>query len=209
MLTLTSNVDGFKPILIKGGKLKSINQYYNKEKARLQSNLQLQYKDRFTSNRIDKLTRTRNNRIEDSLHKISKYVKDLCLEHNVSRVVIGLNKDWKQEINIGSVNNQNFVNIPHSKLINLIRYKLEEIGVVLIVREESYTSKCSSFDLEEIKKQETYKGKRTKRGLFKTSKGLYLNADVNGSLNIIRKEFGDAAMPADRGLILNPVSVRI
>lgn len=209
LLTLTSNVDGFKPILIKGGKLKSINQYYNKEKARLQSNLQLQYKDRFTSNRIDKLTKTRNNRIEDSLHKISKYIKDLCLEHNVSKVVIGLNKDWKQEINIGSVNNQNFVNIPHSKLINLIRYKLEEIGVILIVREESYTSKCSSFDLEEIKKHETYKGKRTKRGLFKTSKGLYLNADVNGSLNIIRKEFGDAAMPADRGLILNPVSVRI
>lgn len=209
LLTLTSNMDGFTPILIKGGKLKSINQYYNKKKSDLQSKLQLQYSNRHTSNRINKLTVKRNNKINDSLHNISFYVRKVCLEYNVSKVVIGLNKEWKQEINIGSKNNQNFVSIPHTKLIEMLKYKLEELGVLVIVREESYTSKCSSFDFEEIKKHEEYKGKRVKRGLFRTESGLYLNSDVNGGLNIIRKEFGDAAMPTDRGLILNPISVRI
>ena len=106
-------------------------------------------------------------------------------------IVIGYNQGWKNEINISKKNNQNFVNIPYAKLIDLIHYKAEENGIRVIMVKEEYTSKCSSLDKEEIKKHETYVGKRVKRGLFKTLAGLEINADVNGSLNILRKVIED------------------
>lgn len=210
LMSLTSNKAGFQPLLINGRQLKSINQYYNKEKARLQSLLK---DNTYTSNRINKLTIKRNNKIHYLLHKSSKYVKDICISNNISKVVIGLNKLWKTEVNIGTKNNQNFVNIPHSKLINILKYKLEESGIELIVREESYTSKCSFLDGETIGKSDNYAGNRIKRGLFRSSEGILINSDINGSFNILRKEFTDVIyeniVPSDRGLILNPLSIDI
>ena len=114
------------------------------------------------------------------------------VSNGVATVVIGHNKEWKQDINIGKSNNQKFVQIPHSMFINILKYKCELEGITVIIREESYTSKCSFFDNEEICKHTEYKGKRIKRGLFRTSSGRFVNADLNGALNILRKEIPNA-----------------
>ena len=114
------------------------------------------------------------------------------VSNNVSVIVIGHNKEWKQDINIGKVNNQNFVQIPYNQFINMITYKSELEGIKVIQREESYTSKCSFLDNELICKHETYQGNRIKRGLFRTSTGRLINADLNGALNILKKEIPNA-----------------
>lgn len=169
--------------IIDGKFLKSMNQYYNKKKAKLMSYV----KDKGVSNRIIRLTSKRNNKINDYLHKASKYIIDYCLTNDVSEIVIGYNKDWKQKINIGKVNNQKFVSIPFLSLINKIKYKAELEGINVILQEESYTSKCSFIDNETVKKHNAYSGRRITRGLFKTNGGRLINADINGALNIIRK----------------------
>lgn len=139
-----------------------------------------------------------------------------CVENNIGNIVIGLNRDWKQDINIGKVNNQKFVSIPHAKLIDQIRYKADTVGIKVVVREESYTSKASALDLDTVptydskKKNEVkFSGRRVKRGLYKTVKGYLLNADVNGAANILRKEIGDGwlrpALESIRALWTTPV----
>jgi putative transposase len=183
LMTLTSNV-GLQPLIINGRPLKSINQYYNKILSKLKSELP---KNVFKSLKINKLTYKRNLKIEDYLHNASKYVIDYCIKNELNTIIIGYNELWKQKSNMSKKNNQNFVSIPFYKLINMIEYKCKMNGLNVIKHEESYTSKCSSIDLELIKKQEVYLGKRIKRGLFKTKNGLIINADVNGSLNILRK----------------------
>ena len=107
----------------------------------------------------------------------------------VSKVIVGKNDCWKQDIKIGKRNNQTFVQIPHARLIDMLRYKLNLVGIELITVEESYTSKCSALDYEEVQKHDHYAGRRVKRGLFKTSKGILVNADINGAMNIMRKVF--------------------
>ena len=114
------------------------------------------------------------------------------VSNNVSVIVIGHNKEWKQDINIGKVNNQKFVQIPYNQFIDMITYKSELEGIKVIQREESYTSKCSFLDNESICKHETYQGNRIKRGLFRTSTGRLINADLNGALNILKKEIPNA-----------------
>ena len=114
------------------------------------------------------------------------------VSNGVSTVVIGHNKNWKQDINIGKANNQKFVQIPFCKFINMVKYKAQLNGIDVIQREESYTSKCSFLDNEEICKHEQYVGKRVKRGLFKSHDGRLINADLNGALNILRKEIPNA-----------------
>ena len=187
-----------------GKPLKAINQYYNKKKAILQSELRKKH-DKHWSNRLERLTEKRNDKVKDYLHKASRIVVDHFKTLKVSDVVIGYNKEWKQNINLGKKTNQKFVNIPHSKLIQMITYKSKLLGINVTCNEESYTSKCSSLDKEPIEKRETYVGIRAKRGLFISKTGLKINADVNGSLNIGRKVFGDAFVPADRGFLVNPV----
>ncbi len=140
-----------------------------------------------TSKRIEKLTLKRENKIHDYFHKSSRFIIDYCLEHKIKNIVIGYNEGWKQDINIGKVNNQKFVNIPYLKLIQMIEYKAEEVGIQVIRNEESYTSKCDALGLESLQKHSKYLGKRKKRGLFQSSKSKLLNADFNGSLNILRK----------------------
>lgn len=180
-----------KPILINGRPIKSINQFYNKKLALMQSSLSLIGK--FNSTRLRKLMDWCNEKISDYMHKASRFIINYCLDNRLGHIVIGKNDGWKQKVNIGKRNNQNFVDIPFDRLIQKIQYKAQLVGIQVTIVEESYTSKCSALDLEIISKHEdhAYSGKRVGRGLFKTACGLVINADVNGALNILRKIIGD------------------
>lgn len=201
-LLVTSNNFGLKPIVINGKLIKSLNQYYNKKRALLMSYIG----DKGTSNRLRNLDLKRNNKISDSLHKVSRFLINYCVANKIQNIVIGYNKSWKQKINIGKNNNQKFVNIPYLKLINMIIYKGEEVGIEVQLVKESYTSKVDSLALEKIKKHTSYKGKRIKRGLFRSSINQLINADVNGSINILRKVIGDSFVKKilDRGVGVTP-----
>jgi len=206
LASITTNQPGLNPILINGKIIKSINQYYNKALAKLKSNLKKNH-NKNSSNRTQRLNLKRNNKITDYLHKTSHFIIDYCIEHDIQNIVIGKNKEWKQNCNIGKVNNQKFISIPFEKLISQLSYKAELNSIKVILHEESYTSKCSALDLEPIKKHEKYIGKRVKRGLFKYSNGL-INADINGSLNILRKVIKDDFINLlDRGFVFNPILV--
>ena len=187
LATCSSNV--IEPFIIDGRRIKSINQFYNKYKAELQSSLE---KNKRTSKRIQHLTNKRNFKILNYLHKASKYIVNQAVSHSLNAIVIGYNKGWKQETKLSKKVNQNFVQIPFEKLINLISYKARLQGIQVFLQEESYTSQVSfiegdyipTFGKDDLKKNPS--GKRIKRGLYSSPKGL-LNADVNGSLNILRK----------------------
>ena len=194
-----------RPMIVNGRPLKSINQHYNKKKAKLQSLLK---NNKHTSNRISNLTIKRNNRINNYLHKASRIFINYLVSNDITDVVIGYNKEWKQGINIGRKNNQNFVNIPYYKLLNMITYKCELLGITVHITEESYTSKCSFLDNEDVCKHKEYKGKRIKRGLFKSSDERLINADINGALNILKKVIGkyqyDPIKVCSMPLVLQP-----
>ena len=185
IVAIVNNV-GLKPAIIKGGVVKSINQFYNKQLARYKS-----IKDKqgltFETKRLQRLTRKRNNKINDIFHKISRKVVNYCVKNDLGKIVIGYNKTWKQKVNIGKVNTQNFVQVPFFKLIRQIKYKAELLGVAVLTGEESFTSKCSFLDNEPIKKRARYLGKRVNRGLFRSYNGTMINADVNAGYNIIKK----------------------
>ena len=185
LITVTFNT-GIESLIIPGKPLKSINQYYNKKVAVLKSDMQLLH-NRFTSKRIKNLSMKRNFKIRDYLHKASRILVNHLVFNDIDTLVIGYNPNWKQDINLGSVNNQNFVNIPFYKLKKMLTYKFELEGGTVIEQEESYTSKCSFMDNELVQKHTVYQGKRLCRGLFKTSTGHLINADVNGSANILIK----------------------
>lgn len=155
LAALTTNRPGITPVLVNGRPLKAVNQHYNKERARMQALLP---EGRHTSHRIDHLTDARHRRIAGYLHQASRYVIDWCVEHGVGSIVIGYNVGWKQKVETGKRNNQQFVSIPHSTFIDQVRYKAEDVGIAVIVNEESYTSKCSFLDLEVIGKHERYVG---------------------------------------------------
>ena len=192
LATISSNV--IKPFIVNGKPLKSINQYYNKEVARLQSLLK---NNRKTSKRINNITLKRNNKIKDYLHKSSKTIVNFLVSNSISTLVIGYNEEWKQNINLGRRNNQSFVGVPFYVFIKQLEYKCKLEGINVITTEESYTSKCSFLDSEPLRKHSIYKGKRIKRGLFKTFKGKLINADLNGSLNILRKVIGEFQYPIE------------
>lgn len=200
IVTNTSN----KAVLIDGKKLKSVNQYYNKKQAKIQSQLKKTNRKE-NSRRLMNLTRKRNNKVKDYLHKASKEIVNMCLEDNITTLIVGYNDGWKQEVSMSKRNNQNFVSIPFETFISMLRYKSERQGLRFVEINESHTSKCSSLDLEEVKHHDSYVGKRVKRGLFRTRDGILLNADINGAYNIMRKVKGDAAMPPYRGFGYNPV----
>jgi putative transposase len=202
VVTIANNI-GEIPIVIKGGILKSMNQYYNKEKAQLQSIYDKQGIKFGT--RMSQLNSKRNHKIKDTMHKISRYTIGYCLENNIGTIVIGKNDNWKQEANMGKKNNQNFVQIPHFKLIQMLQYKAETEGITVKLQQESHTSKCSFLDSEPICHQETYKGVRFTRGLFRSENGTILNSDVNGAYNIIRKAIPDAFAKGIEGVGLHPI----
>lgn len=202
LMTVTSNV--FSPILYNGRPAKAINQLYNKNRAKIQSRLPFRkpavdapsyrqinavlkpYQTK-TSKLLQGITKNRNYRIHDLFHKITTHLVNHLVENDVKVLIFGHNVGQKQDINLGSKTNQNFVFLPFTKLISMLQYKCERFGIRFIVTEESHTSKCSFLDLESIEHHEDYVGRRVKRGLFKSAKGICINADINGSLNIGRK----------------------
>jgi putative transposase len=166
-----------------GKPLKSINHFYNNRKSQLQSLLP---QGSYLSKRINRLTSSRNNKVENYIHQISNKIIKQAQNEDITKVIIGNNKNWKQDVNLGKKTNRNFVSIPHSSLIEKIQYKGLMVGIEVLVTQEAYTSKCSALDLEPIQKHDKYVGKRKKRGLFVTAEGKLINADCNGSLNIAR-----------------------
>jgi putative transposase len=136
-------------------------------------------------------------------------VINYCIQNDIGTITIGYNEGWKQEIDLGKRNNQNFVQIPFAKLIQMIQYKAKMIGINVITNEESYTSKCSFLDNEPIEKREVYCGKRIKRGLFRSASGKVINADVNGALNILRKAVPKAIGYGIEVVVLQPYCIHI
>ena len=218
-----------EPLIINGRPIKSINQFYNKKRAEIQSELsnngmglassggtptassvRLNGQCEAYRRELIKITDWRNEKINDYMHKASRFVINYCLDNKIGHIVIGYNKEWKQEINIGKRNNQNFVAIPFNRLIQQIQYKAQLVGIEVTTQEESYTSKCSALDLETIGKHEdhAYAGTRVKRGLFKTALGLLINADVNGALNILRKVIGDTFLKPFVAAVLSQEAFR-
>ena len=200
-----------KSWIVKGGCIKSINQFYNKKLAEYKSILEKLNKKK-TSKRIQRLNMKRKHKLDFEFHILSKKIVDLCVENDVGNIVIGHNKWWKQNINMGKRNNQNFSNIPFNDLIHKIQYKAEEVGINCLLTEESHTSKIDHLVNEEMKKQDSYLGKRVKRGLFKSSCGKILNADINGAIGILRKlkAFSDVELInlRDRGDVVSPLILK-
>ena len=202
--------------IIDGRKLKSINQYYNKINAKLQSIKDKQKTSR-TTLRQKRIARKRNNRINDYLSKAARIIVNYCLNNDIGKLVLGYNEDFQRNSNIGSINNQNFVNIPYGKLRDKLIYLCKLYGIEFKLQEESYTSKASFFDGDEIpiydkenQKEYIFSGKRIKRGLYQTSKGYQLNADCNGALNILRKsKVVDLNVLYNRGELNTPKRIRV
>ena len=202
--------------IIDGRKLKSINQYYNKTNAKLQSIKDKQKTSR-TTLRQKRIARKRNNRINDYLSKAARIIINYCLNNDIGKLVLGYNEDFQRNSNIGSINNQNFVNIPYGKLRDKLIYLCKLYGIEFKLQEESYTSKASFFDGDEIpiydkenQKEYIFSGKRIKRGLYQTSTGKLINADCNGALNILRKsKVVDLSILYNRGELDTPKRIRI
>ena len=212
LCTLTSNVA--QSIIVDGKRLKSINHHYNKTKAELQSKLK---KGKYSSKHISNLTLRRNRKIKDYMHKVSRKIVD-CMEANsLNTLFVGKNVGWKDRVNLRKINNQNFVSIPYNMLIQMLEYKCKLAGINFVVVNEAYTSKCSFLDREKIGKHDNYAGRRISRGLFKSSSGIRINADVNGSLNIMRLGLKkqnvildvveEILRPENKRFVLNPVRI--
>ena len=206
LCTGISNV-GANPFIINGKIVKSFNQWYNKKRAKWMSFVG----DKGTSKKLRWLNNRRNFWVEDKIHKVSRWMINYCISNNIGSIVVGLNKGWKQNIELGKKNNQKFVEIPFSKLIDKITYKGKLVGIDVQTTEESYTSKVDHLAFETLEKQDSYLGKRKKRGLFQSSANKLINADVNGAIGIGRKVFGDSFVREiiDSGFAFNPVRVNI
>lgn len=209
LATVVTN-DGNNPILISGKKIKSINQYYNKMTSKQESLLP---NNIFTSKSLDRLWLKRNSKISYEIHKVTKFLANYFYERDVSKVIIGYNSGWKNGINLGKRTNQNFVNIPYTKFINQLTYKCQILGITVITREESYTSKASFLDYDEIPnyKDETkpkFSGRRIKRGLYKSTTRK-INADVNGAYNIMAKENPNYIIGKREQLGFNPILIKL
>lgn len=197
--------------LFSGKFVKSYNKLFNKTLAKLNSIKDLQ-KIKGITKRIKKLYYDREQYIEDVFHKISRKIINLLTNSGITKLIVGYNKGWKQGVNMGKRNNQKFTQIPFARLISYLEYKCELAGIEIVTHEESYTSKCDSLAFEAIGKHENYLGKRKKRGLYQSSTGKLINADVNGALNIMRKVVDDSSNYVqriiDRGLLFNPVRIK-
>ena len=207
---------GYQPFIINGKGAKAYNQYYHKTKAKMQSQLK---EGRYSSNNIQLLSQKRSMFMQNFLHQSSSLVVKALIKRKIKTLVIGLNEDWKQGSNIGKQNNQNFVSLPHRKLIDQLVYKCEEVGIEVILTEEAYTSKIDHFVEEEMKHHDKYAGRRIHRGLYRSSTGIYINADLNGALGIMRKVFPKKALAiaefirnsgvAFTPVIVNPISCHV
>jgi putative transposase len=200
IVAITTDNQTNKSWIVKGSKLKSINQFYNKQLSNYKSLLETNNKTK-SSKRLHKINMKRQNIFDYEFHCLSKKIIQLCIENDIGNIVIGHNKNWKQNSKLGKKTNQTFVQIPFNNLIFKLQYKCEESGINCIISEESYTSKIDHLVNEDMKKQDSYLGKRIKRGLFKSSCGKILNADINGAIGILRKKnvFSDVDLINLRG----------
>ena len=201
-ITMVNNI-GEQPIVVKGGIIKSINKYYNKQKAKLQSELKITNKKDW-SKRLQKLTDKRYEMIKYQMHCISKYVVDWCVLYNVDTLIVGHNDDWKQN-NKGM---QNFTYIPYELFIQMLAYKCENNGIRFIEHEEGYTSGTSFVDNEEPVKENYDKSRRIHRGLFIGNNGIQINADVNGAYQIMKKVIPNAFANGIEGAGLHPLTIK-
>ena len=201
-IVTTSDNIGTTPLIIKGGVIKSINQFYNKKLSKYKS-FAKKCNDTHITHRILKFHRKRNNKIRDVFHKTSRKIVNYCIDHNIGTIVIGYNEGWKQKCNIGKRNNQNFVSVPFLKLIQQIEYKSEMVGINVIRTSEEYTSqRCSSCGIVK-------KSNRKYRGLYVCSEcGSVLNADVNASQNILKKGVPKSVWIGNRGCLNHPVVLK-
>lgn len=206
-----------RSFIIDGRKLKSVNQWFNKENARLQGIKDRQGDKRRTTNRQKILADKRNRQVNDYMSKTAKKIINYCIAHNIGTLVVGYNETFQRNTDIGRQNNQNFVNIPYSKLRSKLEYLCELNGIAFVKQEESYTSKASFWDKDVIPvynadnpQKYHFSGKRIQRGLYKTSDGVLLNADVNGALNILRKSsVVDLTVLYGSGEVDTPVRIRV
>jgi putative transposase len=218
VLTIANNI-GISPIIIKGGIILAINQWFDKISSKL---YEIYYRQQghkgkeskgipiVMGSKMAKLSFDRMNAVLDILHKISRFVVEYCIRNKIGTIVLGRNPGWKQFINLRKKTNQKFTKIPHYLLFRLMKYKAEEVGIKVIDIEESHTSKCSFPDEEEICHHDKYLGKRTRRGLFRSLKGIIINADVNAAYNIIRKVFPEAFKSLGiEGVVLHPERLSI
>ena len=212
LCTLASNAA--KSIIVNGKPLKSINHHYNKIKAKLQSKLS---KNKHTSKRINRLTLRRNRKVKDYMHKVSRKIVEYMEANSLNTLFVGKNVGWKESINLGRTNNQNFVSIPYNMLIQMLEYKCKLAGINFVIVNEAYTSKCSFLDREKISKHDSYAGRRVRRGLFISNSGIMINADVNGSMNIMRlglekqnvklDVLEEILRPENKRFVFNPVKI--
>ena len=204
LATMVTDNGGF---LYSGKFLKSYNRNFNRQLARLQSIKDRQGIKKATK-RMQGLYEKRDKYFEDAFHKYSRMIVNHLIENRIGNLVVGYNTGWKQSVNIGKCNNQKFVQIPFARLASYLKYKCGMAGIRFVENEESYTSKCDALAKEEIGKHESYLGKRVKRGLFRSSTGRYINADVNGAVNILRKVVGDSdciSQITGSGRLLRPI----
>lgn len=215
LVTAVSNTG--KSFIIDGKRLKSINQWFNKENARLQSIKDKQHFGKKNTNRQKTIARNRNNKVNDYMSKAARKVIDYCISNDIGTLVVGYNETFQRDTNMGKRNNQTFLNIPYGKLRDKLEYLCELCGITFVKQEESYTSKASFWDRDEIPvynddnpKEYQFSGKRIHRGQYRTSSGRTLNADVNGALNILRKS-SVVSLEAlyGRGEVDTPVRIRI
>ncbi|MEM7590584.1 MAG: transposase [Cyanobacteria bacterium P01_A01_bin.83] len=212
LAALTSNLPGFKPILVNGRPLKSLNQLYNKTRALLQSNLKGKKQ---TSKKISRLTAKRNNQVDAYLHACSRWIINHLDQHGIGKLIIGKNPLWKQNINNGRVQNQTFVSIPHARFIEMLIYKGTMKGIEVITREESYTSRASFFNLDFIPnygdddaRTVKFSGYRETRGTYKIkNQKTRINSDINASYNIMRKVIPTVFDQGIEGVVVRPTRV--
>jgi IS605 OrfB family transposase len=185
IVTICNNI-GEKTIIVKddGHGIKSINQFYNKRKSEIQSVYDKQGIKEGT--KLRRLREKRERKASDYIHKLTRFIVNWCVQHEIGKIVFGYNPGWKQEIELGKRNNQTFTQVPFVEIIEKVRYKAEEEGIEVELKEEAHTSKCSFLDNEPIEHREEYVGRRVKRGLFRSGRGKLINADVNAGYNIIR-----------------------
>lgn len=206
-----------KSFIIDGRRLKSINQWFNKENTRLQSIKDKQHFGKKTTSRQKAIARDRNNKVNDYMNKAARKVIDYCINNDIGTLVVGYNETFQCSSHMGKQNNQNFVNIPYGQLRSKLEYLCELNGIIFVKQEESYTSKSSFWDKDDIPvyntdnpKEYQFSGNRVHRGLYKTADGRTFNADVNGALNIMQKSsVVDMNILYGRGEVDTPVRIRI
>ncbi len=207
LATITNNF-GKTPVVINGKGLKSMNQYYNKMISHYRE-VAKRMNDSDYTKRMAALTRKRNHKIDDYMHKASRYVIEYAVSMGTNTIVIGNNKEWKQDSKLSKSVNQSFVGIPQKRFIEMVQYKAQDIGLNVILQEESYTSGTSFLDKEEPVKANYNKSRRVSRGLFMSNKGIRINADVNGSYQILMKVFPNAFAEGIEGVALHPIRVNV